>query len=402
MLELREKARHYKTRATEGNYFSREYLAQLDAELEQLYEEQSKNSRNERNAGRADAGSWSRNKPRSPGNEDASRRHAAGELARPHVKRAWGSEESGENIEDGKRVYRDLNEQFKDVAQDSESCSSHSEHDSVHGSDVRDAKKYSTKQSFKKTVNQKHLPEHSRHDNKVPDKNNNRTKPSLSQKHWNETTKPGQTIRRNTPLLYDEPNYSDHSEPVSKHDTKKNRPKTVLNQKHSPKFHEKPPQTVRRDAQLWADVSTSNSEDSSLRSEPHTKTNETKPSLSKTVKQKPSPAFHGIPKPKQTVGGDRALLRNISSGSDASSELSEETGTVSGDNNLDKFNIKYVQGMYSNDHEAPGTSVRSNYDSKSSRKSGYDSDLSQFSLASRESVARQTLAHAKQRKENFW
>ncbi len=85
-----------------------------------------------------------------------------------------------------------------------------------------------------------------------------------------------------------------------------------------------------------------------------------------------------------------------------SSELSEETGTVSGDNNLDKFNTKYVQGMYSNDHEAPGTSVRSNYDSKSSRKSGYDSDLSQFSLASRESVARQTLAHAKQRKENFW
>ncbi len=43
MLELREKARHYKTRAIQGNYFSREYLAQLDAELEQLYEEQSKN-----------------------------------------------------------------------------------------------------------------------------------------------------------------------------------------------------------------------------------------------------------------------------------------------------------------------------------------------------------------------
>jgi hypothetical protein len=391
----------------EGNYFSREYLAQLDAELEQLYEEQSKNSRNKKKSGRGDAGSQSRNRPGSPENEDVSQQHSAGELGRPRAKHAWGDDKSSENIEDGKRVYRDLNEQVREVSLDSETCSSHSEYDPVHNNYEQDAKKYSTKQACKKIVNQKHLPQHTRHDS-PQDKNNNRTKPSLNQKHWNET-KPGHAIKRDMPLLHDESSHSEHSGPVIKHPNTKNPPKTALNQKHSPAFHgtEKPPQTIRRDAPLLQDVSPSNSEDSRLGNEPNAKTNETKPSLGKTVNRKPSPAFHGITKPTQTVRGGGALLRDISSGSDVSSELSEEPGTESEDSRYkspDKFDIKYVQGMHSNDYEAPSTSVRSNCDSESSRRSGYNSDsyLSQSSLASRESVARETLVHAKKRKENFW
>ena len=146
----------------------------------------------------------------------------------------------------------------------------------------------------------------------------------------------------------------------------------------------------------------SDSEDSSLAGKPHEK-KET--NLSKTVNPKLSPAFHKTAKPKQIVKGHEGFLRNLSSGSEASSELSAEHGTESGDStpdSPDKFNIKYIQGMRSNDYEAPSTSVRSNFGSESVGKSGYGSDLSQSSLVSQESVVRKTLARAKQRKENFW
>ena len=384
MLELREKARDYKTRAIEGNYFSREYLAQLDAELEQLYEEQSKNSRNAGKSERADARSRSHDKPRSPGDEDGARRNSPKGLGRRHVQRAWESEESSENIEDGKRVYRDLNEQFIDVSLDSDTSP---QRDSIHGSGEQAAKKSSTTPSFRKTANQeKYSPKHS---------GNNRTEPSYLKK----TAKPGQTIRKNAALRH-ESNRLEYNGRVDRQGTKTNTHKTAIIQKTSPTFHEVPPQAVRKDAPLLQSASSGNSEGESPGSEAR-ENYKCRPSLRKTVNHE---AFHGITKPTQTVQrNDDVLLHSVSSGSDASSEMSEGNSSLSGDNNPDKFNIKYVQAMHSNDYKAPSTSVRSNYDSESSRRScDSDSFLSQPSLASRESVARQTLAHAKQRKENFW
>lgn len=268
------------------------------------------------------------------------------------MKHAWGSEESSENIEDGKNIYRDLNKQFKDVLSDNETCSSLSEDDSVHNNYEGDTNKNLTKPSRAKAGNHKsHLP---RHDN-VTDKNNN---PTVSKK---------------------------------------------VNQKYSPTCHvpEKPARPTTKN-QSTQDVSLSNSEDSSIDSEPREKK---EANHGKTVNPKLSPAFHKTTKPQQIVKGDRVLLRNLSSGSEASSELSvehESESDASKYESPDKFNIKYVQGMHSNDYEAPSTSVRSNFGSESLGKSGYGSDLSQSSLASRESVARNTLARAKQRKENFW
>ena len=387
VLELREKARHYKIRAIEGNYFSREYLAQLDVELERLYKEQSKKSKNERKSGPADTRSRSHDKLRSPGNEDASRRQSAKKSGRSHVKHSWESEESCENIEDGKRVYRDLNEQFVDVSLDSDTCS---ENDSVHDEQAR--KKCSSKPSFRKTNNQKHSPKH-------VDNSQTETSPgkTLNQKHRNETAKPGQNVRKNAPL-HIESNLLNHNGPVNREDTKTNRPESSIIQKHSPSFHDEPPQAFRKDAPLLHDASPSNPDDKP-ENESHENYN-CKPSLKKAVNQQP--AFHRVVKPTRIAQGSQTLLHNISSGSDASSELSEESSTVSRECNPDKFDIKYVQAMHSNDYEAPSTSVRSNYGSESRKSYDSDSFLSQPSSASRESVARQTLAHAKQRKANFW
>ena len=289
------------------------------------------------------------------------RRHDKGrnlteKLGRPRVKHAWGSDESSENIEDGLNIYRDLNKQFKDVSPDNETCSSVSEDHSVRSNYEGNTDKDLTRPSRAKTVDHKHSPHLSGHDN-VTDKNNNLT---ISKK---------------------------------------------VNQKHSPTFHatEKHARpTTKRDGLTIQDVSRSDSEDSSLDSEPRKKKGT---NLSKTVSPKLSPTFHETTKPKQIVKGDRALLSDLSSGSEASSELSVEHRTESDASKYespDKFNIKYVQGMHSNDYEVPSTSVRSNFGSESLGKSGYSSDLSQSSLASRESVARNTLARAKQRKENFW
>ena len=111
----------------------------------------------------------------------------------------------------------------------------------------------------------------------------------------------------------------------------------------------------------------SDSEDSSLGGKPHEK-KET--NLSKTVNTKLSPAFHKTAKQEEIVKGHQGFLRNLSSGSEASSELSAWHRTEPGDStpeSPDKFNIKYI---YS-------TSVRSNFGSKSVGKSGYGSDLSQ-------------------------
>ena len=350
---MREKARHYKIRAIEGNYFSREFLAQLDAELEQFYEDKSKSSRRKMKSENDDEISPSHSKRRGAGNENASQE----KQRRPRVKHAWGSGESNENIEDVRNVYRDLNEQFKDVSLDSDTSSSHFEHDSVLDSCDNEKNKSSFKQSLKKTVQQKYPQKHLRHDN-LPHKSENKTKKStgqtVNQKHWNETAK------REMPGLPD------------------------------------------------VSGSTCNSQNSSNGSETRTK-NKTKPSFSNTIYQKPSSAFHRTIKHDTR---DNALLPDISSGSDASAEMSEESGTESKEINCispDVFNIKNVKDMHSNDYEAPSTSVRSNYDSESLNKNSYNSDSylshshsSQSSFATQESVARQTLAHAKQRKKNFW
>ena len=282
-----------------------------------------------------------------------------------------------------------MNEQFVDVSLDSDTCF---ENDSVH--DEQAKKKYSSKQSFRKTENQKHSPKHL---------DNSQTEPShgktLNQKHWNESVKPGQTIRPSAPL-HNESNLLKNNGPVNRQDTKTKRPESSIIQKHSPTFHEKSPQALRKDAPLLHDASPSDSEDDKQGNESHANY-KCEPSLKKTVNQQPT--FHGIIKPTRIVQGNENLLHNMSSGSEASSELSEESSPVSRDCNPDKFDIKYVEAMHSNDYEAPSTSVRSNYGSELSGKS-YDSDsfLSQPSLASREFVARQTLTHAKQRKENFW
>lgn len=335
MLELREKARYYKSRALEGNYFSREYLSKLDAELEQLYDEQDDDSKKQKQSGSVGPGARSRDELSRRENEDVSRQHSPKESGRPRVKHAWGSKESSDNIEDAQRVYRNLNEQFKDVPVDSnETGSSPSEHDSIH----RD----SSKQALESNVNQR-LSERG-----ISQDNKNEKTSKLKQKlppTSNRTSKASQTIKRDKPLQGTSSSYSENVE---------------LYGGEKGKIDYK----------------------------------------AKTSDQKP------LPTPTQNDRG--AILRTISSGSDASSELSTESrDSGSGDSNLnspDKFDIKKVQGMHSNDYKPPSISVCNNYDSDSVRKNDCDSDsyLSQSSIASRESSARKTLDHAKQRKENFW
>lgn len=394
---MREKARHYKVRAIEGNYFSREYLAQLDSELKQLYEEESEtyHSKKKKKPGHDDAilqlSSESKSSENSfPGN-------SAGRLGDPRVKHADESEECSGNIEDGKKVYRDLNEQFKNVSLDSEV--SHSEHDSVLSGNEQSAYKNRTKQS--RTISAKQSPS-KRSSNKT------QSKPlftkTMRQKHLpkhTETVNPGETFKGDRPMMHDQSNQTEHR---SEFGGSNPLPGKTINHKHSPTSHRavKPLQAIRREASLLQDESQSESENSATLEKPVTKV-----LPSQTDHQKSLLTFHPSTKGGYANRGDGTLLRNMSSGSDASSELSEDRhGNESEDSyqSPDRFNIKYVKGMHSNDKETPSTSVRSTCGSESLDKSGYNSDsyLSQFSLASQESVARQALVHARQRKENFW
>lgn len=121
----------------------------------------------------------------------------------------------------------------------------------------------------------------------------------------------------------------------------------------------------------------------------------------------------------RTSKRNSSLLQDNTSGSDASSERSEESGVASLNRNLktqkptprknvnpDTFNVETIRRIQSNDVQ--GSSVESIYgsaDSDKLRKNEYDSQsdcMSECSFVSRESLARQTLSLAKQRDGKFW
>lgn len=123
------------------------------------------------------------------------------------------------------------------------------------------------------------------------------------------------------------------------------------------------------------------------------------------------------------------VLQDNTSGSDASSERSEESGVASCSANSanslnrnlktqkptprknvnpDMFNVETIRRIQSNDVEVLSSSVQSIYgsaDSDKLRKNKYDSQsdcMSECSFASQESLARETLSLAKQRDGKFW
>ena len=112
-MELRAKARHYKIRALQGNYFSREYLAKLDTELEQTFGEHHESDVTDGKVELEDheAGKHSNS-------VTASR-------ALP-TKHAWESDASSsvdDVDDDGRHIYRDLNKQFENASSDDRTLS---------------------------------------------------------------------------------------------------------------------------------------------------------------------------------------------------------------------------------------------------------------------------------------
>ncbi|XP_046852857.1 nuclear protein MDM1-like [Xenia sp. Carnegie-2017] len=416
VMELREKARYYKTRAIEGNYFSREYLAQLDAEVEKLHVAMSE----EHEQSSVSSGDDGNDKILKTNDKD-----------RPRVKVAWHKNESKETLsDDAKTIYRNLDEQFENESSVSDSTLlSHEETSpgsrNKKGKNENDKKRDVGNEKYEMPKNENDLGENEngkkknrkKHEFGIEDENQQngiehgenqkgKDQKSKNQDEGNKdelmfshekspkeiktlnikhTSKNGKLNRKDRkilrkPAVNDSNNFEEKDKPRK---TSKTLPKDLESKK------------LRDNTKHFQTNSPDGSEHLSSMGSLKGKTTNIVKTLSKSNKKQNNKSFGSLNETTKKMASNE--LQYTSSGSEASCELSIENTRLN-----DAYYSNKIHNIHSNHHKSPTSSVRSIYGSDTLKEIYDDSYLSSSSIASRESIAKHTLAHAKQRQKSFW